>query len=216
MWTYQRVHNDDDLRPLSKQFQKNFYLFFFYTLLFGFFIRHRRPSLARCVVVYIFFRSFHFICRFEVNNKYTMIRCDDGREKQRRSETIRMTLSALHSMCSIYLLHFLPRFFLLFLLSFSFLVVFDEENSITGSRMTKEYNNRVVTALPTEATASFALHAKSAIVSTHQRQLGKRPAHGSPVLKLLIDKDSACFPKSSHRNPQTTIPFRSQQADGRR
>lgn len=43
-----------------------------------------------------------------------------------RNKTIRMTLSALHSMCSIYLLHFFSSFF-------SF--VFDEENSITTDRM---------------------------------------------------------------------------------
>lgn len=41
-----------------------------------------------------------------------------NREKKTatRNKTIRMTLSALHSMCSIYLLHFIPIFFLSFLM----------------------------------------------------------------------------------------------------
>lgn len=135
---------------------------------------------------------------------------EQQQQKQKREENAKRNNSYDFISAAQYAFNLFVAFF--FCLHFFRFVrfVFDEENSITTERMTKKYNNRVVTALPTEAfTCNRIVRAACEISDSvvggrrrrRQRTNERRRRRQRTVLKLLIDKDSACFSKSSHRNP---------------
>lgn len=184
------------------------FVLFSYTLLFvSFLVRHRRPSCARCVVVYIFFRSFHFICRFEVNNKYTLIRCDNGREKQREAKQFVW----LHQRCAVCVQFICCIFIFVLFLS----RVLMKKIQLQATEWQRNNNNRVVNAVPTEALTGNRIVCAACEISDSvdaTATIREKAGHNVRLCSiLLIDKDFACFPKSSHRNPQTAISFLSQQ-----